>query len=185
MESPNDDLQYFSRVPWCRAHLEEPGAITTVSPSCTAKETAEDELFARTLRTTNTIRAFVAIYRLPESPQQEIIRDFKYLISLQQGLSGYPGVCHGGIVATVLDEVLGIPFLFNQMHNNLLDGAHMTGELTIKYLRPVPLRCSLLCRVSIVRSEGRKYFVNGHIEDENGEVLAKGESIYISLKPKL
>ncbi len=47
--------------------------------------------------------------------------------------TGPPGHCHGGIIATILDEAMG-------KVNKLRHVVAVTSEITVNYLKPVPLR---------------------------------------------
>ena len=67
---------------------------------------------------------------------------------------GGPDVAHGGVVAGILDEVLG----HAAMSRGLLV---VTRQLTIEYIKPTPLRAplSLSSRVDVV--DGRKWAITG------------------------
>ncbi len=47
--------------------------------------------------------------------------------------TGPPGHCHGGIIATILDEAMG-------KVNKLRHVIAVTSEMTVNYLKPVPLQ---------------------------------------------
>ena len=47
--------------------------------------------------------------------------------------TGPPGHCHGGIIATILDEAMG-------KVNKLRHVVAVTSEMTVNYLKPVPLK---------------------------------------------
>ena len=51
---------------------------------------------------------------------------------LSKKFTGPPGHCHGGIIATILDEAMG-------RVNKLRDVVAVTSEITVKYRKPVPL----------------------------------------------
>jgi acyl-coenzyme A thioesterase PaaI-like protein len=50
---------------------------------------------------------------------------------------GAPGIAHGGIVAAILDELSCAAAVF------LADKFVVTGELAVRYLRPVPVETAL------------------------------------------
>jgi acyl-coenzyme A thioesterase PaaI-like protein len=50
---------------------------------------------------------------------------------------GAPGIAHGGIVATILDEISCAAAVF------LVDRFVVTGELVVRYERPVPIETPL------------------------------------------
>jgi acyl-coenzyme A thioesterase PaaI-like protein len=74
---------------------------------------------------------------------------------------GPPGGVHGGWVASLLDQLLGIA--------NIASGnPAMTGELTIRYRRPTPIGVPLTLR-------GRTTAVDGRRVETTGEIIADGE----------
>ncbi|KAH7124589.1 HotDog domain-containing protein [Dactylonectria macrodidyma] len=111
-----------------------------------------------------------------------VINHVKFLISLGPAAGGYPGVCHGGIVATILDEVTSMLFPINKSHGAISEGAAMMGYLNTRFLRPVKVPASYLCRAWVNKVEGRKYFLQGMIEDGDGMIVARAEALYIVLK---
>jgi len=86
---------------------------------------------------------------------------------------GPPGHVHGGWIAAVFDELLGM--------TQSLSGSHgMTGTLTVRYRRPTPLHIPLDLRGLVDRVEGRKIFTLGTLTA--GETLcAEAEGIFISV----
>ncbi len=62
---------------------------------------------------------------------------------------GAPGIAHGGILATIIDEVSCAAAAF-------LHGTHVvTGELSVRYLRPCPVEVPLVVTARIVREHPR------------------------------
>jgi len=72
--------------------------------------------------------------------------------------TGPPGHCHGGIIATILDDAMG-------KVNKLRDVVALTSQITVNYLRPVPLQHINMAEIS----------------NENNEVLARGRGIFIAI----
>ena len=104
-------------------------------------------------------------------------RSFVCHFKLGKRYTGPPGHCHGGIIATILDEAMG-------KVNKLRQVVALTSEMTVKYLKPVPLHQPL-------RVEGREVEVNGRIHtnmaeilNEKGEVLARSQGKFIAIDPE-
>ena len=72
---------------------------------------------------------------------------------------GPPGAVHGGIVAAYLDEVLG------GAAARATGKAAVTGELTVRYVKPVPSVTPLLGRARLVADHGRYVDVEGSLEE--------------------
>ncbi|GAA4103215.1 PaaI family thioesterase [Nocardioides kongjuensis] len=84
---------------------------------------------------------------------------------------GPPGCVHGGISALLLDHTLGVA-------NAHAGTSGMTGTLTLRYERPVPLHTDLVVRGWQERVEGRKIWSHGTITSGE-EVLVRAEGLFI------
>jgi uncharacterized protein (TIGR00369 family) len=91
--------------------------------------------------------------------------------------SGPPGHCHGGIIATILDEAMG-------KVNKLRDVVALTSEIKVNYRKPVPLHKPLRVESREVSVTGRRHVNMAEILNENGEVLARGEGAFIAIDPE-
>ncbi len=88
--------------------------------------------------------------------------------------TGPPGHCHGGIIATILDEAMG-------KVNKLRHVIAMTSEMTVNYLKPVPLKQPLRVESREVKVKGRKHINMAEILNEKGEVLARSQGLFIAV----
>ncbi len=93
-------------------------------------------------------------------------------VTLDLPYQGPPGYVHGGISALLLDHAFG-------MANHWAQKAGMTGTLTLRYRRPVPLFVPLEVWAKNVGQEGRKLFVEGRISC-GGEVCIEAEAIFVT-----
>src|SRR4051812_4454309 len=88
--------------------------------------------------------------------------------------TGPPGTVHGGVVAMVLDELLGAV-------NACLGLGAYTGTLTIRYERPTPIGEELTFEAWVDRTEGRKVFTVGTIS-AGDVVTARAEGVFIRVE---
>ncbi len=88
--------------------------------------------------------------------------------------TGPPGHCHGGIIATILDEAMG-------KVNKLRQVVAVTSEMTVNYLKPVPLRQLLRVESREVKVTGRKHINMAEILNEKGQVLARSRGLFIAV----
>lgn len=88
---------------------------------------------------------------------------------------GAPGIVHGGFIAAVFDEILGIA-------QYLSGEPGLTGTLSIRYNSPCPINTNLHLTGRVTRIEGRKKFSEAAIFNGN-QLLAEAEAIFIILKP--
>ncbi len=93
---------------------------------------------------------------------------------LDERFTGPPGHCHGGIIATILDEAMG-------KVNKLRQVIAVTAQMRVEYLHPVPLNKPLRVESREVSSRGRKHVNMGEILNRRGEVLARGQALFISV----
>src|SRR6266852_9229146 len=96
---------------------------------------------------------------------------------LDERYTGPPGHCHGGIIATILDEAMG-------KVNKLRQVVALTSEITVNYLKPVPLKQPLRVESREVKVKGRKNINMAEILNEKGEVLARSQGLFIAIDPK-
>ena len=93
---------------------------------------------------------------------------------LGKRFTGPPGHCHGGIIATILDEAMG-------KVNKLRHVIAVTVEMTVNYLKPVPLNKPLCVESREEKVEGRKHINVAEILNQKGEVLARSRGIFIAI----
>lgn len=87
---------------------------------------------------------------------------------------GPPGCVHGGFIAALFDEMMGLTQLKAK-------NPGMTGELKVRYQRPTPLAQKLHFEAQVERTEGRKTFVAAVLKHED-TVTASCEAVFI--RPK-
>lgn len=90
---------------------------------------------------------------------------------------GPPGFVHGGMIALVFDEVLGMA--------NIASGSPgMTGTLTVKYRRPTPLRHPVQLEGWVERVQGRRILTRGTMHVD-GTLTAEAKGTFVSITPPL
>lgn len=88
---------------------------------------------------------------------------------------GPPTCVHGGVIAMVFDELLG-------MANIVAGRGAMTGTLTVKYRRPTPLRQPLQVWARSLSADGRKVRAEGAIVHD-GRVTAQASGLFVAVAP--
>lgn len=84
---------------------------------------------------------------------------------------GPPGFIHGGFVAAIMDQFLGMAQIVGQKPG-------MTGTLKMRYLRPTPLNTNLDLEAEVFILEGRKTLVKGEMR-AGDRVTATCEGLFI------
>lgn len=106
----------------------------------------------------------------------------KSLVSIQYlgaDLCGHPGLVHGGMLATMLDEGLA-RCCFAALPNKV----GMTANLNINYRAPAMAGTFVVLRATTTKVDGRKAWVEGHIETlpaegEKPVVLVEASALFI------
>ncbi|KAH9998071.1 Thioesterase/thiol ester dehydrase-isomerase [Xylariaceae sp. FL0662B] len=95
-------------------------------------------------------------------------------------LCGHPGIVHGGLLATILDEGLARCCFAALPHK-----VGMTANLNINYRAPAPAGGYVVLKATTTKVEGRKAWVEGRLETlvgdgETPQVLAEATALFIS-----
>lgn len=173
-----EEVEIFASIPWCQKILQDPNfELQSTMSRIYTPDTRNNELLARTLKNDNTIRGWISLYNRPTKshPIQDEVRT---LMSLDQGLNGYPRVIHGGITATILDEVQSVLVAVCRESEGL-PSDNVTADLRITYVKPILLPKVVLIKARVTERKGRKYFAKAEIVDEKGVVLARGEGLFV------
>lgn len=85
--------------------------------------------------------------------------------------NGPPGGVHGGLVAALMDEVLGVTGVMTGNHG-------FTGTLSIRYESLTPVDTDLRVRGWVEGAEGRKAFIAGELLDGD-RLCARADGVFI------
>ncbi len=95
-------------------------------------------------------------------------------LALPTQFEGWVGIAHGGILATLLDEVMAWALVAQ-------DNWGVTARLAVDFRRPVAIGLPIRAEGWIVRSRRRLVDTAGHIVDGSGAVLAKADAVYLTV----
>ena len=89
---------------------------------------------------------------------------------------GAPGLAHGGVIATAMDEAMGVL-------NRLLMVPSVTVHLEVDYVRPVPVGSTLHIRTEIAGQVGRKLYTAGiaRLDDPDGPVAVEAAALFLQV----
>jgi len=93
-------------------------------------------------------------------------------------LCGWKNLVHGGVISTILDEVMG------RLVVHKMRCLPMTKSMTVDFLKPVSIDRELRAEARLIeiRSE-REVLAEGLIFNEEGELCAKSRGTFASFKP--
>ncbi len=90
-------------------------------------------------------------------------------------LQSYPGIMHGGISATILDETIGRAIMNRYGENSF----GVTIELNVKYKKPVPTDVELKVVGRITKDRGRIFEGDGEIYLPDGTIAVSASGKYL------
>jgi len=94
-------------------------------------------------------------------------------VTLDDRFEGWAGIAHGGIIATILDEVMAWALV-------AAENWGVTARMTIDYKRPVMVGTLIRGEGWIVRARRRLVETAGRIVDADGTLLATAEAVYVA-----
>src|SRR5574344_1588917 len=86
----------------------------------------------------------------------------------------YPERMHGGMISALLDETIGRSIQISHP-----DDWAVTGELAVKFRKPVLLNETIYCVAKITKDTSRVFVAKGFVENENGELLASASGTFV------
>jgi uncharacterized protein (TIGR00369 family) len=96
---------------------------------------------------------------------------------LDPRFQGWEGVAHGGILATILDEVMAWSVIGRGTWG-------VTARMAIDFRRPVPVGRAIRAEGVVERTSRRIFRTAGRIRDgASGELLATAEGTYVAAPP--
>lgn len=100
-----------------------------------------------------------------------IEKDESYITTFIPGLQhqGYDGIMHGGLVSTILDEVMA-----RYIHKKGFNA--VTARLDVRFRQPTPIGQQLTAVAKIAGKRGNMYELVGEIILPDGTVTAQGKA---------
>lgn len=91
---------------------------------------------------------------------------------------GYPGVVHGGVVAAMLDEVVGRALMGEDPEGTRF---MYTARLTVRYRKHVPVGRPLRIVGRVTKEKTRSALASASIFDAEDEILAEAEGLLVDV----
>jgi uncharacterized protein (TIGR00369 family) len=115
--------------------------------------------------------------RFYESAEGQVIVE----TTVPKQFQGYPGVVHGGIVASLVDEALG------RVHMGPPDKPRFmfTAKLTVNYRRPVPTEKPIRIVANPIKSKRRSATSVAEIYGPEGELLADANAVLVNVPDEM
>ncbi|MFA7621745.1 MAG: PaaI family thioesterase [Aminobacteriaceae bacterium] len=91
---------------------------------------------------------------------------------------GYEGVVHGGVIASVFDDAMA--WAVRCEHGTWA----VTGEMSVRYLRPVLAGKGYVVEGRVEKSSGRRITTAAVMRDDRGKRVAEGTALFVLLPEK-
>lgn len=116
--------------------------------------------------------------KLPFYGDGELRAVCEYTIS--NHFQGFPGVAHGGIVTTILDEALVRAFMTKDPNRFMY-----TAKLTVRFRKHVPTEQPLKIVGEVVKDRGRMAESKARLYGPEGDLLAEAEALVFTLEEEM
>ena len=93
-------------------------------------------------------------------------------VVLDQRFEGWEGIAHGGIICTILDEVMAWALVDHDLWG-------VTARLAVEFKKPVPIGRPIHGEGRVVGVRRRIVEAEGVITDEDGAVLARAAATFV------
>jgi len=97
-------------------------------------------------------------------------------VTLGPAFEGAPGRAHGGVMAALIDELMGQVL-------GIIGTPAFTGRLTVTYRNPTPLGVELVGRARATEWRGRKISMTAEVY-AGDTLIAESEALFISVNPE-
>lgn len=95
----------------------------------------------------------------------------------QNAHQGYPGMMHGGLVTTLLDEAMAKVLNMRQI-------VAVTATIDVKFRHKVPIGEKLTISGQLVKEGKRRCLLKSFLTNPSGKILAEASSVFIKLADK-
>ena len=102
-------------------------------------------------------------------------------LTVPEDYRSYPGVVHGGIVATILDETSGRALM---LHTGDPNAFFVTARMEVRYRRAAPTGVPLVAVGWVERAGDSRARVRGELRLRDGTLLAECKSLVVRPQPE-
>lgn len=105
-------------------------------------------------------------------------------VTLGSQYQSYPGIAHGGILTTILDETMGRAVLAEDGSDDIHAARFMfTARMETRFRQPVPLDEEFVVRGRVDSDRGRVVQVSGEVVLADGRVAVEATATLLTIPP--
>ncbi|EEQ34524.1 hypothetical protein McanMca71_002499 [Microsporum canis] len=200
---PDATESAFQANTWTSTLLKNP-SYQPIETYCRRQkpQTGEDAFIATVINTPTTIPHLLTLQRKPDQlarlpskapslpappaqwpkiPSSQPADTINMIYFAEPDLNGHPGVVHGGVISTLLDELMAISVAahlpgFDFDHPDK-SGKLYTMQLDVRFKRPVRAGAHAVLRTWCIGNEGRKWWVRAQLVQEENPIKPDGEKV--------
>ena len=181
-EVPQSTKDHCLQFPWFARLLNDDSLKPVQTPGRQPEPGTLCPFLSQTLNTEDTAPVCQSFYKTPaafvvsfhQPPLPQYLGELQSFYPINSGLDGYAGICHSGFLSATLDHTIAI---LARAYPGGKDA--YTKNLQIDFQKPLHTPGAVLYRAWITKIEGRKLWVAGRIEDENGESCMTGKGLLL------
>jgi acyl-coenzyme A thioesterase PaaI-like protein len=202
MTATPEQLEAFAPLEWAMPYLTSPDWNVLEYSRGTEAISA---VFTRVSMYANDgVQRWLETYQKPTTPDAPVTRTMS-LVKFGPGLIGFPGICHGGAVATIMDEALAFFMIANQLEkgevdpsdvtqgrwkelheqdkplSEVLKGWYVTAKLDLKFLQPVLCPGLVGIETELVEEKGRGKKIRAVMKDAKGTPLMQADGLWVKV----
>jgi acyl-coenzyme A thioesterase PaaI-like protein len=195
-------LENFASIKWAAAFLESPDW----SVNTRIRGVPSDRFIRDTIHGHDGMQQWLELYHKPTVDTTPITKSVS-LCKFGSGFMGYPTICHGGAVLTMMDEALGFAMVVNETRamgleatqwaegetitqmleagrpiEEALRGFMVTASLETKFLRPVKCPGAVGIEVTLVENTANKMRLKGIMKDGEGSPLVVTHGLFVKVR---
>lgn len=88
---------------------------------------------------------------------------------------GYPGIFHGGLISTILDEVMARPLVMRGIRA-------VTAKMEVRFKKAAEIGIKLLATGELMSQRGRLYEMRAILTTEDGAAVAEATATFMAIK---
>lgn len=202
-----EHLEAFTPLKWATPLLTSPDWTVRKRLRASSTDPTSDRFPRDTLSANDGMRLWIELYERPATGSSAVTRTVS-LCQFGAGLTGFPTICHGGAVMTMMDEALAFAMCASEAAaagkefddwsraaseaqkealgrglplEKILAGSFVTALLEVRFLMPVVCPGVVGIEVTVLESRRSKMKLRAVMKDGNGTPLVQTDSIWVRI----
>ncbi|KAF2257083.1 hypothetical protein BU26DRAFT_446336 [Trematosphaeria pertusa] len=209
MTAQADHIETFAPIKWATPYLTSPNWRIRTRTRGTRSGEDSDRFCRDTMSSYDGVQHWLELYEKP-APGSTTITKSVSLCKFGPGLTGFPLICHGGAIMTIMDEALAFAMVASEAvtaglevadwaeiiaqdwrdgglakegraTEEALKGYLVTAKLDMKFMKPVLCPGIVGVEVEMLENKGHKMKMRGVMKDGEGTPLLQADGLWVRL----